>query len=98
MEVAFADDDLDRLETDKAFTAGFSHVIVSAYRKQLWYIRSVADERDLYAKRSLRFKRMKGDRSHQHSIRLNDQWRLILELDESTTPKTVVVVKIEDYH
>jgi len=97
MEVAFADDALDRLETDKNFNAGFSHVIVSAYRKQLWYIRWAADERDLYAKRSLRFKRMKESRP-SISVRLNDQWRLILELDESKTPKTVVVIKIEDYH
>ena len=98
MEVRFVDDDFDRLETDKKFNGGYSHVIVSAYRKTLWYIRSVPDERNLRAKRSLRFKKLKGKRKHQCSLRLNDQWRLIIELDDATNPKTVVVIGIEDYH
>ena len=98
MEVRFQDDDLDRLERDKGFNGGHSQAIVSAFRKQLWYIRAVPDERDLYQKRSLRFERLKGNRSHQHSIRLNKQWRLILELDDNTKPKTILIIGIEDYH
>lgn len=98
MEVQFQDDDFDRLERNKGFNGGYSQAIVSAFRKQLWYVRSVPDERDLYNKRSLRFEKLKGKRSHQYSIRLNAQWRLILELDESTKPKTVIIIGIEDYH
>lgn len=98
MEVEFQDDDLDRLETDKGFYGGYSQAIVSAFRKHLWYMRQIPDERDLYAKRSLRFERLKGNRSHQYSVRLNNQWRLIIEFNETTRPKTLVIVGIEDYH
>jgi len=31
-------------------------------------------------------------------MRLNDQFRLILELKEDDAGKTVVVISIEDYH
>jgi plasmid maintenance system killer protein len=31
-------------------------------------------------------------------MRLNDQWRLILELGEQGSKKTVHVVEITDYH
>jgi len=46
----------------------------------------------------LRFEKLKGARSHQRSIRMNDQWRLILQLEEEGEAKTVLIVSIEDYH
>jgi toxin HigB-1 len=48
--------------------------------------------------KSLHFEKLKGSRDHQHSMRLNDQWRLIVELDGKAPNKTVVVIGIEDYH
>ena len=44
------------------------------------------------------FEKLKGDRSHQHSIRLNLQWRLILEVEEDEAGKLIAIVGIEDYH
>ena len=54
------------------------------FRKRMWFLRQSADERDLYAMKSLHFEKLQGDRRHQRSIRLNDQYRLILafETDE----------------
>lgn len=98
MNVEFANDDLDRLETDLEFDAGLSSAIVKAYRKRMQMIRAAMDERDLYQMKSNRFKKLKGDRSHQRSMRLNDQWRLILELVEKNPGPVVRVVAIEDYH
>ena len=87
-----------RLETDADFNGGHSQAIVKAFRKRTQLIRSAADERDLYAMKSLHFEKLQGNRSHQRSLRLNDQWRLIVELRKSDQ-KTVVVIKgIEDYH
>ncbi len=62
MEIAFADDDLDRLETDPAFTAGFGQAVVKAYRKRIQQIRAATDERTFYALKSLHFEKLKGDR------------------------------------
>ena len=98
MEVEFRDDSLDRLETDSDSDGGFSEAVVRAYRKRLQAIRAASDERDLYAIRSHRLKKLKGKRAHQHSMRLNDQWRLVLEVKKSRPKNVIVVVAIEDYH
>ena len=98
MDVEFADQELDRLETDLDFNAGFSSAVVRVYRKRIQMIRAAVDERAFYAMRSLHFEKLKGDRSHQHSMRLNKQWRLILELNKRGRNTVVVIVDIEDYH
>ncbi len=61
-------------------------------------IRGAIDERAFYALKSLHFEKLKGDRKHQHSMRLNKQWRLILELRRQGQQKVVWVMGIEDYH
>jgi proteic killer suppression protein len=98
MDVTFQDQSLDRLETDASYSGGFSDAIVKAYRKRMQQIRAASDERTFYAHRSLRFEKLKGDRNGQHSMRLNDQWRLILELRGQASRKCVHVVEITDYH
>jgi proteic killer suppression protein len=55
------------------------------------------DERDLYAMKSLHYEKLKGQRSHERSLRLNIQFRLIVELDQGDV-KTVVVVGIEKHY
>jgi toxin HigB-1 len=98
MDPRFKDSALDRLETDAEFDAGYSEAIVKAFRKRMQQIRSAADERDFYALKSLHFEKLHGNRSHQHSMRLNKQWRLILEFEDTGSNKVVLVVGIEDYH
>lgn len=98
MNVEFADDELDRLETDLDFNAGFAEAVVEAFRKRIQFIRAATDERDFYAMKSLHFEKLKGKRSHQHSMRLNAQWRLILEIKPAEPKNIIVVVSIEDYH
>ena len=98
MEPSFRDKRLDRLETDATYDAGFPSEVVTAFRKRLQQIRAAHDERVFYSLRSLRFEKLKGDRKHQYSVRLNDQWRLILEFKGYGSEKVVVIVGIEDYH
>lgn len=98
MKVRHADPALEKLEADASRTEGHSPAIVKAFRNRLNFIRNCLDERDLYAWKSLRFKALQGARSHQHSIRLNDQWRLIIEFEGESPNKTAVIVSIEDYH
>ena len=99
MEVVFDDDDLDHFETNPKFTGGRPAAIVRAYRKRMQTIRAAPDERDFYGLKSLRFKKLGGKRKQQHSMRLNDQYRLILELLKDNPQGTIIkVVGIEDYH
>src|SRR5205809_683669 len=98
LEVRFEDASLDRLETDRNAGEGYSPAIVKAFRKRMQFIRAATDERVFYEWKSLHFETLKGERSHQHSIRLNDQWRLIIEFKGEAPNKTIVIVAIEDYH
>jgi|SRR5579871_1299442 len=97
MDVAFKDVSLDRLETDPGFNAGFGDAVVKAYRKRMQQIRAASDERTFYALNSLRFEKLRG-REGQFSMRLNDQWRLIVEFRGEAPRKTVFIAGIEDYH
>jgi len=98
MEVEFADDELDRLEVDPKATAGHGAAVDRGFRKAIQALRAAHDERDLYANRGLHFEKLKGDRSHQRSVRCNKQWRLILEIHEGGRGHLIRVIAIEDYH
>jgi len=99
MEVIFSDDELDRLEIDPRFTGSRPPPIVKAYRKRMQQIRAASDERDFYNLKSLRFEKLEGKRKHQHSMRLNDRYRLILELTKGNPQSSIIkIIGIEDYH
>lgn len=98
MDVSFEDQSLDRLETDATFSAGFGDSVVKAYRKRMQQIRAATDERTFYARRSLRFEKLQGQQEGQYSMRLNDQFRLIVALRGNAPNKTVHILEIVDYH
>lgn len=97
-EVIYKDESLDQLERDAKQTGGYPQGVVRAFRKRMWSIRNAVDERDLRESKGNHFEKLKGDREHQHSMRLNDQWRLIVEIEGKGANKKLVVVGIEDYH
>src|SRR5947199_284629 len=70
---------LERMDADADFTGGYSNALVKAFRMRTQQIRAAANETTFYALKSLHFEKLKGKRSHQHSMRLNKQFRLILE-------------------
>ncbi len=98
MEIEFANSDLDRLYTDPSYDMNLAAGLVTAYRKKIQVVRAALDERDLYQMRSLHFEKLTGDRQHQRSIRLNDQFRLLLELIGEGRAKRVRIIGIVDYH
>lgn len=97
MEIRFRKDSLDRLETEEG-GGGRPAAVVKAYRRRMQFIRAAQDERDFRKMKSLRFEKLKGERKHQWSMRLNDQWRLILEFEGEGADKVVWIVDIKDYH
>lgn len=98
MEVEFDDTDLDRLEVDPGYTGGLAPSVVKGFRKAMQAIRAAHDERDLYVSRGFRFEKLKGKRSYQRSMRLNDQWRLILTIKDGKRSRCARIISIEDYH
>lgn len=87
-----------RLLTDARYTAGLPSHAVSKFRMRVQQIGAALNEKDFYNAKGLHFEKLKGDRSHQHSMKLNDQWRLIVELIERNGKKVVHIISIEDYH
>lgn len=98
MEIEFDDPNLEELELDPRSTAGHGDAVDRGFRKVIQAIRAALDERDLYALRGLRFEKLKGSRSHQHSLRINAQWRLVVEIRDKDGHRMMRVISIEDYH
>jgi proteic killer suppression protein len=93
-----ADKTLKRIDEEPDFNGGLAENLVRAFRMRMQLIRAAANENDLRAVKSLHFEKLKGDRKHQYSIRLNNQFRLILEFEPSDRGKVAVVVGLDDYH
>lgn len=98
MDVEFEDPSLDRLETDRGYSAGWPDAVVRSFRMRMQQIRAAPDERTFYALKSLHFEKLKGDLKGKHSMRLNSQWRLVLELRGNAPQKVAYIVSITDYH
>lgn len=97
MDVRFADNDLKSLEKEPRPKTKLDRSVVRAFKKVMRFIRDAKDERDLY-NGGQQFEKLKGKRSHQRSMRLNDQFRLIIEIERADPKNVVVVISIEDYH
>ena len=98
MEVLFRDDDLERIYIDPTYDGKYSQSLVRAFRKTMQVIIAGVDERTFYSMKSLHFEKLKGNRSHQYSMRLNDQWRLSLEISGTSPNKVIEIIGLEDYH
>ncbi len=99
MKVEFHTARMKKLATDDAYDGGFPREAVEKYRQRVSLIEAASDEREFYALGSLHYEKLKGKRKHQRSMRLNSQWRLILEKREAKDGTAVIrVVSIEDYH
>ncbi len=97
MEFRFGDDELLRLYTEADYLGKFPKEVVTAFRRRMQQIVAAEDERLFYAIKSLHFEKLQG-RGEQRSMRLNKQWRLIVEIEKGKPKNTIVVVAIEDYH
>jgi proteic killer suppression protein len=98
LQVAIRDKALLALATNKNAKSGLPQAVEKKFRLRIQEIMSFIDEREFYTLKSLHFEKLKGDRSHQHSIRLNDQYRMILEFEGEAPNKQVVVVGVEAHY
>ena len=68
--------------------------IQNTARRKLKYIDAARDLADLRAPPGNRLEALKGDRRGQHSIRINDQWRICFRWEKGNA----LAVEIVDYH
>jgi len=93
-----ADKTLARVDEDPDYRGKLSDALVRAFRMRMQAIRAAVNENDQRSLKSLHFEKLKGDRKDQYSIRLNDQFRLIFDIEKGDRGNTIVVLGVEDYH
>lgn len=98
MRFIFKSKDVERLYTERKNAHLYPSEAVDGFFRVMAIIRNARDERDLWSLRSLNYEALKGRRSHQHSLRLNKQWRLIVERQTDDDGRLLWIVDIEDYH
>jgi proteic killer suppression protein len=85
-------------ETQKIFLGQISRKlpkdIQRTARRKLIYLDDAEDLQDLLAPPGNRLEKLKGDRAGQHSIRINDQWRICFTWSDNKAKN----VEIVDYH
>ena len=85
-------------ETEKVFRGIVSKKlprdIQKTARRKLLYLYDAENLQDLLAPPGNRLEKLRGDRAGQHSIRINDQWRICFEWQGGD----VYNVEIVDYH
>ena len=98
MDAKHADPDLERLEVDATYTGGYDRDLVRQFRRVMLLIRSVPNESELYKYPSRHFEKLKGTRQHQHSLRLNKNWRLVVEIVKSARASHLRIIEITNHY
>jgi toxin HigB-1 len=73
---------------------GFPADLVKVARRKLGYLDAAVDLRDLRLPPGNRLEALGGNRRGQHSIRVNDQFRICFR----STPEGPADVEVTDYH
>jgi proteic killer suppression protein len=98
LRVEYHDKVLRRLAEEREYAPnGWDPTVIRSYRRKVQLIAAAVDERDLYEMRGLRMEKLKGDRLGQTSMRLNDQFRLILKF-KTEGERVAVLLEVVDYH
>ena len=98
MRFAFKSTKLAALYTEEIGARKYSPKVVDAFFEVMAIISAAKDERDLRAFRSLHYEKLKGNRSHQHSLVLHGGFRLIVEREVDEQGRYLLIIDIEDYH
>lgn len=90
---------LHALYFEEKGAADYQPAVIDGFFDAMTIIKAANDERDLYNAKSLHFEKLEGERGKrgERSIRLNDQWRLILTINKDNQGKYLLIIDIEDY-
>ncbi len=86
--------DLTKSVWDRVRVKGFQSDIFKVARRKLGFLEDAVDLHDLRVPPGNRLEVLKGDREGQHSIRINDQWRVCFRWIDGNA----FDVEISDYH
>jgi proteic killer suppression protein len=98
MKVEFSDDDLAAICTDQAYRLGLPVAVIRSARNRIIQLAAAHDERDLRNLKGLHYKKGKGERAGERSIRINDQYRIVFTLSADENPPIIRITQIGDTH
>ena len=98
MRFEFRDLGLEEVYFNPSATLGRGPAVDKGFRKVMNRISAALDERDLREFKGSHYEKLKGNRSHQHSLKITDQWRLIVERVKEGETTSLLVISVEDYH
>lgn len=99
MRLEFEDEELEHLAFEPEFrTRRWSQDVASAYRRVLNLISSAPSDHDLRQFKGLRLEKLKGKRAGTSSVRINDQYRLVLRFRTDDDGRLAVIIEALDYH
>ncbi|WP_029210890.1 MULTISPECIES: type II toxin-antitoxin system RelE/ParE family toxin [Arsenicicoccus] len=100
MRLEFEDDELRRLAAGEIQDVKrWPPAVTKMFHRRIQFLAGAADDRDLRAMKSLHLEQLKGNRWRGHSsIRLDQQYRLILRFYTDSQGRVTVIVDGLDYH
>lgn len=102
MDIKFKDKWLEKIESgsanELAHEVRLPLAVIKSAQKKLQFLRATTDEKTLLNWKSLHYEKLKGDMEGLSSIRLNDQWRMVLSVEAAVDGLSAVIVSIDDYH
>ncbi len=98
MRFVFRSKSLLLLYTEEKGAHRYPPNVVESFSDIMAIIDAAVNESDIRAFKGLRYEKLIGDRHGQVSLRLNDQYRLIIEIKNDASGKVIWVIEITDYH
>ena len=99
MIIYFAEGRLEALYVSGKGAGKFPEPVVNAFLRRVRALEAALDDRDLRAQKSLHFESLKGKiHAGKHSLRLNEKWRLIIEVAGAGSAKSVTIHEISNHY
>ena len=102
MIVYFDSDDLQKLYqiplSELRGKKSYPYEVINQYKKKVQLLISIQNLEDLKQFRGLNFERLKGNRKGQYSIRLNNQYRLLLTRITESKVQIVLINEISKHY
>jgi proteic killer suppression protein len=92
------DKDLFLLYTEEKNAHRYPSGVVDAFFDVMAVVENATNEADIRAFKSLHFEKLHGTRTGQISLRLNKQYRLIIQIEHDKYGKLLWIIEIVDYH
>lgn len=98
MRFEFKDKDLLLLYAEEKNDHRYPPGVVDAFFDAMTIIENAISEMDIRAFKSMHFEKLSGKRAGQVSLRLNKQYRLIVQIEKDELGKLLLIIEIVDYH